>query len=397
MVIRAFLLSFLILLHGCATQTKVSIDDFHISDNTPNFQANDAYCLGFGKEAVERFGTLKFAAQTVDQSAREKVFVDSRTAECVGRLNAAARNFDTAYYWLRLSADRGNTSSLVNVAATSTQMTTKPNDFQDLLLKAAQTGDPEAIHNYAGSYLTGKPSLKDKATAIALYSESFRRGYSISGLLISHIYYNEPGFKDNQALGKEWLLRAVGQGDIRAKLAMAEHYYSGTGGFVQETSTAFQLAHEVSDVSPHFANIVLASWYIFGEHSEKNFHEAYVYIKEAAEHGDEKANAFLNDIDCFSIDGSSSPSEVCAFFPMFEQHYYQLIVNNSPLFTLNADEVESVDITAAQGQLTGGCKSVLKDYGDQKTYPYKVEVARDCQFYIDGSPIGSPLYWEWES
>ena len=386
----------LFVLAGCATRNdSLPAEELKIPATMPDVDINQEYCNGMISNASMAYGGLVPAAHYLDQMGKQSVFITRVQQECIGRANAAAHQTEKAYNWFRRSADNGSIPALVRAAAESTQLKKRPEDFRELLLRAAQTGHPESLSNYGASFLLGSPSFNDKKKALPILEEAYRRGYLHAGMITSYIYYGEPEFENFQEKGKNWLLKVANAGSKKAMISIAEHTYNGTHGFAQSTDDAFSWTRRASQDSPFYANQLLASWYVNGKHTEHNFQKAYELLTEASKNGHGNAIKSLKSLTCNTVEGTSNRTEVCAYFPLFQQHYYQLIVEKKPWFTLDADAVEAIDLPSPEGKLSGGCKAILKDYDGSSDFPSKIETARECQFYIDGEAYGENLYWEW--
>jgi TPR repeat protein len=102
------------------------------------------------------------------------------------------------------------------------------------------------------------------------------------------------GFHPTAYLGMpKGLLAAAEEGDVRAMVKVAESYYNGSGGFPQESLSAFvwfERAAERGDTEAMFRTAEMLRW---GNGRLANLKEAELWYRRAADKGHAKAQEWL--------------------------------------------------------------------------------------------------------
>jgi len=95
--------------------------------------------------------------------------------------------------------------------------------------KAAELGDPNAMHNLGLSYETGSGIEPDKRTAFSWFEKAAQLGHAISQRRVGFILYNGDGVPADPVTALDWYRKAAVQGDVESIANIGLAYRDGQG------------------------------------------------------------------------------------------------------------------------------------------------------------------------
>lgn len=99
----------------------------------------------------------------------------------------------------------------------------------ELIMKAAEPGDPH-IHWYLGiMYQYGKGVTQDYAKAVEWYKKSAEQGYNLGQFRLATMYRDGMGVAKDETKAVEWFQKAAEQGNSYAQFWLAVMYSKGLG------------------------------------------------------------------------------------------------------------------------------------------------------------------------
>lgn len=168
---------------------------------------------------------------------------------------------------------------------------------QQLLLKAAEDGDPRAQHGAGVMYETGRGVEKDYGKAIEWYEKSAAQGESTALNSLAHLYYQGLGVKQNFRKAFKYYEQASEKNDFAPAQAMAWNnmanmYFTGkgVGKNLKKAAECYKKAADGGDV---FAMNNMGYLYEHGMGVDKDTSTAASYYEKAAEKGLEAAEENL--------------------------------------------------------------------------------------------------------
>jgi len=171
----------------------------------------------------------------------------------------------------------------------------------DLLQRAADTGDLEAIYNLAGVRFSGRlGATKDIDESLRLMQKSADSGLPIAQLRLGMILATREKRMTQEAhryisSAREQIERSANQGSAWARAALGEIYERGVG-VSKDPAKAFDLYRMAASHSNVTAMTRLGVAYLDGIGTEKNPTEGKQWLEKAAKMGSEAAEKKLREV-----------------------------------------------------------------------------------------------------
>jgi hypothetical protein len=181
----------------------------------PLFKEGYRYLTGAGK--IQNTGK---ALQLFKQSAASG---DAQAMNAMGNMYASAKmvplNMDSALYWYEMAGNNGYSPAFFNLGEFYRTGTRVKQDFgiaADYYKKGSALGNTNATNALAYFYYKGLGVPQDYNSAFKLYKSLAERGTVNAMYFLGLCYRNGYGTEADQALSKEWLLKAAARNDRQA-------------------------------------------------------------------------------------------------------------------------------------------------------------------------------------
>lgn len=164
-----------------------------------------------------------------------------------------------------------------------------PKELLALYEKAAKAGNGVASFNAGKVYYLGIGVDKDIPRAIAMYEQSWSRGFVKSCVPLTEIYAdssNTPVY--SEARSREWALRGARRNHPRCATYLSSKFAAGRGG-PTDFPAANHWARFAARLGDGAAMHQLSKRYLQGEGLKKDDASAFAFLLLAARHGDADA------------------------------------------------------------------------------------------------------------
>lgn len=155
---------------------------------------------------------------------------------------------------------------------------------KELLVKAAEMEDAEALYALGNIYLNGEQNLgikQDTEKSIPHLKKASDIGFAPATLLLSNIYLHSSSPIQNIELGKSLLINAASSGDADSQMALAVAYFDGTYFDKDKEKYITWLEMSANSGSP-YAQVAIGTAYQNGFHVAVDTEKSFKYFSMAA-------------------------------------------------------------------------------------------------------------------
>ena len=216
------------------------------------------------------------------------------------------QDWKKAEYWYKVAAGKGNLAAKKRLQSLQSQMKPTASEIDSAsekqiamlqnspplvryqqeernnYLKAAETGDTNAMVRLGGLYESGIGVPKDYVIARNWYIKAAQKGSAEAEVHLGILYYAGQGIPIDFTQAREWYQRASDHGSAQATEALAELYFHGQGVRPDEAK-AFELFKKSADGGFAWAQYELAQFYENGKLVNKDLGEAKRWYLKAAQ------------------------------------------------------------------------------------------------------------------
>ena len=227
-----------------------------------------------------------------------KKAAEQGNAEAQNGLGRFERDESKAVEWYKRSAEQGYDWGQYNLAYCYYYGNGVKQDKEKAVAwyrKSAEQGNAEAQNSLASCYYNGQGIEQDYSKAIKWYKRSAKQGNDWGQYNLANCYYNGNGVEQNKEKAVVWYSKSAEQGNTNAQKMLGDCYYDGNifEKDIDEAEKWYTKAAEQYDTySIRQVGII--------EFEKNNYEEAFKYLLEAAEAGDEEAQEKIGD---FYLDG----------------------------------------------------------------------------------------------
>lgn len=190
------------------------------------------------------------------------------------------------------AANEGNPSAQVEIGRRFFKKT--PPDYAQAVAwyrKAAEKGDATAQNTLGGCYYFGRGAEKNKAEAVKWYRKAADQGNARAQGRLGRCYAEGDGVEKDEKEAVSLYLKAANQGDARAQYYLGECYFDGECGVKMDRVEAVKWFRKSAEQNYESAQCYLALCYECAQGVEKDLEEAVKWYKKAAEQGDSVAQS----------------------------------------------------------------------------------------------------------
>ncbi|KAI5952833.1 SKT5 [Candida jiufengensis] len=244
------------------------------------------------------------------QAAAKHGHVESayRTSYCYEEGLGTGRDARKAVEYLKIAASRNHPAAMYKLGVYSfygrmglpIDMNTKKMGIKWLTRATNVATDLTAAAPFelAKLYYNGFEDIiiEDKKYALELYSQAAALGHTQSASILGHHYEIGEILPQDSNLSIHYYTQAALAGDPNSMLSMCAWYLVGSEPYLpKDENEAFEWAKRAATCNLSKAQFALANFYEKGIGCIKNSQEAQLWYKKAAENGDEKSLARIND------------------------------------------------------------------------------------------------------
>lgn len=271
------------------------------NDSCFNLAERLRYGNGISPSPEKAFEWYKKAAERGDCSSQKAL------AQCFRAGIGTNQDFSQALYWLLKASDQGDYDSQKEAVRCclygGPNLSPNPekarkiavrygihddSDNSDLLLSAAENGDPHAQLKLANKYYIGNEVPQDLFRAAQLYSKAAEYGINAAMFNYAFCLANGIGVAENMREAVKMYTKASENGDPDSMNNLASLYFQGKGVPRDRTAAAklWQKAAEagLANAQYNYGECLYNGWGI-----PQNVDQAYYWYEKAAEQGDPDA------------------------------------------------------------------------------------------------------------
>lgn len=140
-------------------------------------------------------------------------------------MNGVPEDIDKAIYWFDKGADAGDVQCMINLG--SILQDKDPKKAFDLLTKAAEEEEPNALCNLGTLYKRGLGCEKDPEKSLSCYERSANAGCVAAMVNLVKYYVDDVAVPHDYEQANKWLLMAADHGDEESIMMVAKGYADG--------------------------------------------------------------------------------------------------------------------------------------------------------------------------
>lgn len=170
-----------------------------------------------------------------------------------------------------------------------------------LMLSSLSETNAKAMYSLGIMYLRGKNVTLDKEKrhdlAFQLIKNAANNEYLPAMHILATLYKAGIGTENDNDKAFEWLRYAADEGHPQACYDLALIYYRGTDGFAMDHTSAIRYLYLAAHRNHIKAQSLIGYMYAEGQGTLKDEAKALVWLRKAADSGDETALHNINSID----------------------------------------------------------------------------------------------------
>jgi TPR repeat protein len=209
------------------------------------------------------------------------------------------KNLETAFMWLRKSAEGGNVSAQTELAVWYSRGTGVKQDWTQAFqwsMKAAEGGSREAMYNAGWAYMTGNGVPVNIEKMLWWFGKSAEAGFLpaqryLGAMLLS----GGNGAGVDQEAACKWFAMGAEQDDAECLYFLGVAYFRGEG-VPMDKAVAVRLWQRAAEQGHDRAQVKLGSAYYGGKGIVQDQGEAYIWFKLAAKQGNKDGIEFAEVI-----------------------------------------------------------------------------------------------------
>ena len=236
---------------------------------------------GFEWNAEEAVGWLQKAAEQGYDSAQFSL------GWCYEKGLGTAIDINAAAGWYQRAAKQGNTQAAeqLKICVELLGKTDVPIAAVEALVDTISRSDPEALFSLGCKIRDNGKRAEDSNKSKALFKKASLLGHDLAQHSYIELCISRPNDPDELADAVNWLERASGQGDERAKLFFSACLRNGIG-CNKNPQKSLALLEELVQAKNLVAEAIIGASMLVGDGLTRNIPRGITLLKHAAENGE---------------------------------------------------------------------------------------------------------------